>query len=470
LDFFDTINSRVTQRVTQRGYTMTLREIKTLKWNGKRELYRVEQGLYIEVLKNKKVYRLLTKKNGKQIKATLADFDEISLTDVKRIKDKILLAIRDMSYAEASEYIRKELGIRESKRDKELKIKKVKEREKFLLKNVIQEFMATRTRQEQNRIQNYIIRLLGDKDVREITKRDIIDFFLKVKTLNVNPKQTTYQSNKMATIKRLKNNLNLFYKFLYLKYDIEHNPVGNLTMSDIERLIGEKYQVTHFKATTNITDIQELYFKIWELKTDKDVKGNKHKTTSVYTKYALMFLILSALRNGTLRRLEWSMVNWKKEVIEIPAEITKTKKDFRLPLSNTMRKILENLRDLEKHPKGLIFKGRDGEVMSENTLNAKIKKLSGGKTTGHGIRSAFATILKEKGENPLFIEEQLMHVVENKVGQAYTRTDYLEQRRQLLKTWAFFVTAKVDSYLEKEKEKEKIKNKPKLADGDEFPF
>ena len=468
MGFFATIVSRVTQRVTQRGYTMTLKEIKALKWNGKRELYRVEQGLYVEVLKNKKVYRLLTKKEGKQIKATLADFNEMSLTEVKKLKNKILLSIRDMDYNEAIELIRRELGIRESKRDKVLKTKRVKEREKFLLKNIISEFMATRSRQEQNRIQNYIIRLLGNEDVREITKRDIIDFFQEVKKMNVNPKQTTYQSNKMATIKRLKNNLNLFYKYLYLKYDIEHNPVGNLTMTNIERLLGEKYQVTHFKATTNLTDIQELYFNIWQLKADRDVKSNKHKTTSVYTKYALMFLILSALRNGTLRRLTWNMVNWKKEIIEIPAEITKTKKDFRLPLSNTMRKILENLRDLEKHPTGLIFKGRDGEVMSENTLNAKIKKLSGGKTTAHGIRSSFSTILKEKGENPLFIEEQLMHVTESKVSQAYTRTDYLEQRRRLLKTWAFFVTARVDSYMEKKKNEER-KNMPKLAD-DEFPF
>ena len=441
MGFFDTISLRVTQRVTQKGYTMTLREIKTLKWSGKRELYRIEQGLYIEVLKNKKVYRLLTKKEGKQIKATLADFNEMTLTDVKKLKDKILLTIRDMGYNEAMELIRKELGIRTSKKDKELKTKKVKEREKFLLKNIIQEFIQTRTRQEQNRIQNYIIGLLGDKDVREISKRDIIDFFQKVKTLNVNPKQTTYQSNKMATIKRLKNNLNLFYKFLYLKYDVEHNPVGSLTMTDIERLLGEKYQVTHFKATTNLTDIQELYFNIWQLKTDYDVKSNKHKATSIYTKYALMFLILSALRNGTLRRLTWSMIDWQKKIINIPGAITKTKKDFRLPLTDEMIKILEELKKYD-NGKGLIFKGRDGEIMSENTLNAKIKKLSDGKTTARGVRSAFSTILKERGENPLFIEEQLMHVVENKVGQAYTRTDYLEQRRQLLNKWSELVTEK----------------------------
>ncbi len=60
----------------------------------------------------------------------------------------------------------------------------------------------------------------------------------------------------------------------------------------------------------------------------------------------------------------------------------------------------------------------------------------------HGIRSAFATILKEQGENPLYIEEQLMHIVENKVGQAYTRTDYLEQRREFLEKWGELINPK----------------------------
>jgi len=71
-----------------------------------------------------------------------------------------------------------------------------------LLKNIIQYFLQTRPRQSKNRIQNYIIRFLGDKDV-------------KVKNTNVNPAKTTFQKNKMATIKRLKNELSVFYTHLH---------------------------------------------------------------------------------------------------------------------------------------------------------------------------------------------------------------------------------------------------------------
>ena len=421
---------------------MNIREIKKLKWNGKNELIKVSENLYVETTKTKKVFKAIFKKEGKQIKATINSVNNITLTQAKQIVQKLKTQIADKSFTEAREIIRSALAKKTSKKDKEVIIKKQKESERYLLKNIIQEFLQTRNRQSQNRINNYIVKFLGDKDVRYITEQDIIQFFKKVKNTNVNPNKTTYQRNKMATIKRLKNELSVFYTHLHFMYGINNNPLAYLTLSNIEKALGEKYQVEHFKATTNLKDIQELYKKIYELKTDIDVETNGHKTTSVYTKYALMFLMLTALRNGTLRRLKWNMINWDKKIIEIPGTITKTKKDFRLPLTEGMLKILEELKKYD-NGKGLIFKGKNEDVMSENTLNAKIKKLSNNKTTAHGIRTAFATILKESGENPLFIEEQLMHTVENKVGQAYTRTDYLQQRRQLLEKWEDLITAKI---------------------------
>ncbi|WP_457563944.1 tyrosine-type recombinase/integrase [Caminibacter pacificus] len=156
---------------------------------------------------------------------------------------------------------------------------------------------------------------------------------------------------------------------MHFSYGINNNPLAYLTLKNIERALGEKYEVTHFKATTNLTDIQDLYKTIKNLKTDLDVKTNKHKTINIYTKFALMFLMLTALQNGTLRRLEWRMVDWDKQIINIPAAITKTKKDFRLPLTDKILKIFE---DLKKYgDTGLIFKGKDNKIMSENTLKLK---------------------------------------------------------------------------------------------------
>ena len=419
---------------------MNIRDIKKLKFNGKIQKIKVAENLYVFVLKEKKVYKFITVKDKKKIEATIDDINNITLTEAKQKVLKLKSKIANKDFKETREIIRAELAKKTSKKDKEIIQTKAKQNEQYLLKNIIQEFLQTRNRQSQNRINNYIIPFLGDKDVREITEQDIIQFFKKVRNTNVNVAKTTFQKNKMATIKRLKNELSVFYTHLHFSYGINNNPLTYLTLKNIERALGEKYEVTHFKATTNLTDIQELYKTIKNLKTDLDVKTNKHKTISIYTKCALMFLMLTALRNGTLRRLEWRMVDWGKKIINIPAEITKTKKDFRLPLTDKMLKILEDLKKYDNT--GLIFKGKDNKIMSENTLNAKIKKLSNNKTTAHGIRSSFSTILKEQGENPLYVEEQLMHVVENKVGQAYTRTDYLEQRRKLLERWGELIDPK----------------------------
>ena len=186
--------------------------------------------------------------------------------------------------------------------------------------------------------------------------------------------------------------------------------------------------------------MQELYKKIYNLKVREET--NYIKDISIYTKSLMQFLMLNALHIGTARKLKWEMVDWQNKIINIPAEITKTRVDFRLPLSSKSLEILENLKKYDKKQKGLIFKNRDGKEISENTINKHLRKLSNNKTTSHGFRSSFSTILKERGENYLYIETQLMHVVENKVGQAYTRTDYLKQRRKLLEKWASLITAK----------------------------
>jgi len=114
----------------------------------------------------------------------------------------------------------------------------------------------------------------------------------------------------------------------------------------------------------------------------------------------------------------------------------------------------------------LIFKNNKGEEISVNTVNKHLRKLSEGKTTSHGFRSSFSTILKEKGQNYLYIETQLMHAIENNVTKAYTRTDYLEQRRKLLNFWEMLITQKIN----KPKEN-KEKNNFLINDNtEEIPF
>jgi len=420
---------------------MNIRDIKKLKWQGKNELIKVAENLYVEVTKTKKVFKVLFKKEGKQIKATLDSINNTTLTEAKQKVLKLKTKITDKNYIEAREIIRAELAKKQSKKDKQIIAKKVAESEKYLLKNLMADFLQTRTNQKEiNRINTYILPLLGNSDVRYLKTKDIFNFFEKVKKTNNTNIKATRTKNKIETAKKLRQTLNVFFKYISKKYEITNNPVMLIEVKDLENIFG-KEQTEHQKAILNLDELQKLYKKIYELETKEQTKNARN--ISIYTKNLMRLLMLTALRVGTAKKLKWEYVNFENKIINIPPEITKTKVKFRLPLTTEMLKILNELKQYNKKQRGLIFINSNGDEISENTINKHLRKLSNGKTTSHGFRSSFSTILKEKGENYLFIETQLMHAVENKVTKAYTRTDYLQQRKQLLQKWESLVTAKV---------------------------
>jgi integrase len=57
--------------------------------------------------------------------------------------------------------------------------------------------------------------------------------------------------------------------------------------------------------------------------------------------------------------------------------------------------------------------------------------------TWHGFRATARTMLAERLEiDPLIIEAQLAHAVKDANGRAYNRTQYLNQRRNMVQAWA----------------------------------
>jgi integrase len=53
----------------------------------------------------------------------------------------------------------------------------------------------------------------------------------------------------------------------------------------------------------------------------------------------------------------------------------------------------------------------------------------------HGFRATFSTIANEEGFNGDVIEKALAHEQRNRVRAAYHRSEYLEQRRELMQWW-----------------------------------
>jgi len=80
--------------------------------------------------------------------------------------------------------------------------------------------------------------------------------------------------------------------------------------------------------------------------------------------------------------------------------------------------------------------------MSENTVNAALRRLGYGKdeVTAHGFRATARTLLDEVlGERPDIIEHQLAHAVRDPNGRAYNRTAHLPERRQMMQRWADYL-------------------------------
>jgi integrase len=156
------------------------------------------------------------------------------------------------------------------------------------------------------------------------------------------------------------------------------------------------------------------------------------------TNLAMKLLILTAARSAEVRKLHVDEVH--DDVWIIPAERMKGSKEHRVPLSQEALKVIELARPFGRggHP----FVGRQGKPISDMTLSMLMKR-RGLEARPHGFRSSFRTWCAEKTDVPREIAEAaLAHISGGAVERAYRRTDYLDQRRDLMEMWAIHVISK----------------------------
>lgn len=160
---------------------------------------------------------------------------------------------------------------------------------------------------------------------------------------------------------------------------------------------------------------------------------------------ALKLAPLVFVRPGELRAAEWQHIDI--ETKEWRYFVSKTEVQHIVPLSTQAQKLLQELKPLTGHGR-FVFPSernpRGDRCMSENTLNAALKRLGYGKDimTAHGFRAMARTILDEVlGFRPDFIEHQLAHAVKDPNGRAYNRTAHLPERRKMMQEWADYLDA-----------------------------
>ena len=155
---------------------------------------------------------------------------------------------------------------------------------------------------------------------------------------------------------------------------------------------------------------------------------------------ALQLMALTFVRPGELRNALWSEFNLETGLWVIPAGRMKMRRAHRVPLAPQTIAVLKELHAITGH-RALLFPGvRSTErAMSENTINASLRRLGYGKDdmTGHGFRAAASSLLNECGKwNPDAIEAQLAHIESNKIRKAYARAEYWDERVEMMAYWA----------------------------------
>lgn len=157
------------------------------------------------------------------------------------------------------------------------------------------------------------------------------------------------------------------------------------------------------------------------------------------TRCAMKLSPLLFVRPGELRQAEWQEIDLDAAEWRIPAPKMKGRVMHIVPLASQALAILRDLKPLTE-PRRWVFPGNrtNGEPMSENTVNAALRRLGYDRSTltAHGFRGMASTMLHEIGWPSDVVERQLAHAERNSVKAAYNHAEHLPERRRMMQAWA----------------------------------
>jgi integrase len=147
-----------------------------------------------------------------------------------------------------------------------------------------------------------------------------------------------------------------------------------------------------------------------------------------------------------VRPLELRTARW--EDIDLDAGewrflVSKTQTEHLVPLAPQVVALLTELRPRTLKT-GYIFPSARGagRPMSENAILVAMRAMGIEKTqmTGHGFRSVARTLLAERLKySDQLIEMQLAHSVRDVHGRAYNRTQWIDERTEMMQAWADYL-------------------------------
>jgi integrase len=278
-------------------------------------------------------------------------------------------------------------------------------------------------------LKTYAYPLIGRLLVSDITMRHILDV-MKQETTHRDGSTGSLWLTKTETAKRLLDRIKTVLDYATVnEYRTGTNPATWKGYLDTQLPSPRGIQVVKHHPALPYSQTGAFIAKL-----------KKHEGISART---LEFLILTAVRSGSVRKASWDEIDFENAVWNIPAAHTKKRKEHRVPLQPQAIQLLAELPRFSGTTR--IFPSPTGKILSDMAINQLMRGMRDnkefiGKAVPHGFRSTFRDWAAEQTNYPDEIRKAASgHVVGDETQNSYQRTDLLEKRRQLMLDWANYL-------------------------------
>jgi integrase len=370
-------------------------------------------GLYLLItIRKTKLWRIKYNFGGREKLISLGAYPTISLAKARELRDKyktdIANGIDPNEVKQEKKALLQEKEIQEQNSFKNIALERLEKQ-----KDTYSEAHYKRTI---NAFKNDCFDYIGDRPIGEVEASDLIKILQVMANRGVND-----------SARKLFYAINKTFKWAVANAKAKRNPAADIL---IEEILGKKSK-QHYPTITDNEGIKNLLLSIHEYKGE------------LSTKYALLLLAYTFVRPSNARLALWSEIDFKAKQWVIPAQKMKTRDEFIVPLSDTLIKLLEEVKKYSGDSPYLFPSTKSKTTpLSDGALLGAIRRMGYTKEefTPHGFRAMFSTIAHEKSSFKYdVIETQLAHSVGNSVSKAYNRAKYLDERVELMQWWSDYL-------------------------------
>lgn len=155
----------------------------------------------------------------------------------------------------------------------------------------------------------------------------------------------------------------------------------------------------------------------------------------------ILFIITTLLRFTETSLIKYSWIS--KDCINIPAEITKTRREFKVPITPLVQAIIDKRREILKdiNTDLLWYSPTKKDNLLKTTYISRYLRFLGYKNiqTVHGFRAMGRTWMAENNIREDVAEYCLSHVSKNIIIRTYQRSDLFKERSKAMQKWNNYI-------------------------------